>query len=79
MMMKIKTRKVLWLGCCAVMLIATILTFTPLVIPEGIYQPKLLGMPYTLWIGILMSIIMVLLVLLGTLVHPGRNEEIRKN
>lgn len=60
------------------MLLATILTFTPLVIPTGIYQPKLIGMPYTLWMGILMSIIMVLLVLFGTLVHPGRNGETKK-
>ncbi len=78
-MMQTKTRKNLWLMCCAAMLLATILTFTPLVIPSGVYQPKLWGMPYTLWMGILISIIMVFLVFLGTFVHPGRDEAARKS
>lgn len=55
------------------MVVTTILTFTPLVIPKGVHAPRWLGMPYTLWMGIIVSLWMGVLVFLGTLVHPGRD------
>jgi len=51
-----------------------ILIFTPLVIPVGKSDPFLLGMPYTLWMGILVSLILLGLTIIGSLVHPGRDE-----
>lgn len=38
----------------------SIITFTPLVIPYGVYEPQLLGMPRTLWVGILLTILLVI-------------------
>lgn len=64
-----------WRICIAFALLLTILTFTPLVIPVGIYRPTFLGMPYTLWMTILITILYVVLTYIGTRVHPGRNEE----
>lgn len=58
---------------CAVLL--TILTFTPLVIPSGVYQPELFGMPYTLWMTILITILYVVLTFIGTKVHPGKDTD----
>jgi len=53
-------------------------TFTPLVIPYGIYKPLLLGLPYSLWISILISIGLVVLTFIATRVHPGRKSEGKK-
>lgn len=64
----------LWKWCRIGMGILVILTFTPLVTPAGVYEPMLFNMPYTLWAGILLAILMVLVTYLGTRVHPGRNE-----
>jgi hypothetical protein len=52
-----------------------ILAFSPVFIPAGVIEPKLFGMPYTLWSGILICIVMVGITFVATLVHPGRREE----
>lgn len=58
---------------CALLL--TVITFTPLVIPYGVYQPELFGMPYTLWMTILITILYVVLTFIGTKVHPGKDTD----
>ncbi|MDF9795882.1 hypothetical protein OKW21_001145 [Catalinimonas alkaloidigena] len=58
---------------CAVLL--TIITFSPLVIPQGVIKPELFGMPYTLWISILVTILYVVLTFIGTRVHPGKDTD----
>ncbi len=64
-----------WYLCIATAILLTIVTFTPLVIPAGVYRPRLLGMPYTLWVTVLITCLYVLLTYIGTRVHPGRNED----
>lgn len=64
-----------WKLCVVAVIFLTAITFTPLVIPAGDYQPELFGMPYTLWVTILITILLVLLTFIGTLVHPGRNSD----
>lgn len=64
----------LWLLCRIMMGILVVLTFTPLIIPAKVYQPMLLDLPYTLWTGIILAILMVVLTYIGTRVHPGRND-----
>ncbi len=68
-------KETLWKICCGLVVIVAILTFTPIVTPAGQYKPTLMGMPYTLWVGILQAIILVSLTYLGTLVHPGRKND----
>lgn len=38
-----------------------VISFTPLVLPENEMNPFLLGLPYTLWVGIAVSVIFVFL------------------
>ena len=64
-----------WKLCVALVVILSALTFTPLVIPLGQFQPELFGMPYTLWVSILLTVLLVLLTYIGTRVHPGRNSD----
>lgn len=65
----------MWRICCALVIITSILTFTPLVTPSGIYKPMLFGMPYTMWMGLVESFVLLLLTYIGTRVHPGRQEK----
>lgn len=66
-----KNKKRIWQITCALVVLFTALAFSPLVIPKGKYQPELLGLPYTLWMGIAVTIILVGLTYIGTKVHPG--------
>ena len=64
-----------WKVCVVLVIILSALTFTPLVIPAGRFQPEFFGMPYTLWVSILLTVLLVLLTYIGTWVHPGRNSD----
>jgi hypothetical protein len=71
-------RLVLQVFCISAALFLVIITFTPLVSPHGVYRPKFLGLPYTLWVGILITIGLVALTFLSTRIHQlkekGNNE-----
>ena len=64
-----------WKICVAVAIFLSAITFTPLVIPVGKYQPELFGIPYTFWISFLNTVLLVLVTFIGTRVHPGRNAD----
>lgn len=61
--------RVLAIGLC-------VMVFTPLVIPAGVYHPKLLGIPYSLWTSFLITVALVVLTYLGTRVLQGDEEEV---
>jgi len=65
------TQKKLWLLCCILAIGIAIIGFTPFAIPENTFRPQFMGMPYPLWVSMLLSVLLVLLTFLGTLVHPG--------
>ena len=68
-------KKKYWRWCCIAVILLCILTFTPVIIPSGVYKPMLLGIPYTLWTGFLITVALVILTLIGTKVHPGMKDE----
>ena len=69
-------RKIInWRICIFVVILLTALGLSPLVIPAGIFKPSFLGMPYTLWMGSLVCICLVLMTYIGSRVHPGNNNE----
>ena len=58
-----------------IFLIVVILTFSPIVIPEYTVEPWFLGMPRTLWGGILISVVITLLTILLAFVVDEDTEE----
>jgi Na+/melibiose symporter-like transporter len=62
---------------CAILLV--ILTFTPLVTPIGRHEPALAGMPYTLWVGIVVTIGLVALTYAATLCYPFDQQPERED
>lgn len=71
-----KNDKLVWRICCTLAILLMVLAFSPLFIPTGVIAPKLMGMPYTLWSGIAVCIVMVLITYVATLAHPGRRDPI---
>jgi hypothetical protein len=72
-MNKRKTRY--WRICTALVVLLVIITYTPLIIPGGVYKPMVLGIPYSLWTSFLITAALVLITYIGSKVHPGKDEE----
>lgn len=64
-----------WKICVTLVVMLSLLTFTPLIMPTGMYQPELFGIPYTFWTSFLLTVLLVVLTFIGTRVHPGRNSD----
>ena len=68
-------KKTYWYLCVAAVVLLSVITFSPLVIPAVVFEPMLFGLPYTLWVTFLIMILFVVITYIGTRVHPGRNDE----
>ena len=64
-----KNSKRIWKIVRIAVIIISVLVFTPLVIPKGVYTPELFGLPYTLWVGIVVYISFISLIIIGVSVH----------
>ena len=53
--------KKIWSFYFSIFSLLVIVTFSPLVIPTGVHTPWVLGMPRTLWSGILLSFLFAIL------------------
>ena len=69
-----KRDKRYWRLCILLVLVLIVIAYTPLMIPHGIYKPMILGLPYTLWTSILITVALVVLTYIGSKVHPGKDE-----
>lgn len=73
--LKLTPNRKIWRICIAVVAVIVLITYTPAVIPSGTISPSFLGMPYSLWTGILLTILLVILTFIGSKVYPSQNEE----
>lgn len=64
-----RNKKRIWTIIRIAVIVISILVFTPLVIPKGVYAPELFGMPYTLWVGMVTYFSFLILILIGVSVH----------
>jgi len=64
-----KNTKRIWTIVRIAIFVISVLIFTPLVIPKGVYTPELFGMPYTLWVGIVIYFAFISLIIIGVSVH----------
>lgn len=67
-------RRTLWRLCYLGVVVLSVLTFTPLVLPLGTHTPEMFGVPYTLWTGILVAVALVGLTYVATQVYPPERE-----
>ena len=64
-----RNKKRIWTIIRIAIIVVSILVFTPLVIPKGVYTPELFGMPFTLWVGMVIYFTFLILILVGIAVH----------
>jgi uncharacterized membrane protein YkvI len=62
-------QKLYWRITAIVAVFLILITFTPVVLSPGKITPKLFSMPYTLWVSILITIILVVLTYISGRVH----------
>ena len=67
-------RDKIWIFTLILAILLLVLTFTPLVIPYHIYKPTISGVPYSLWMSFLVTVIMLLNIMLATRFHPGEKD-----
>ena len=72
--MKEKNRRY-WRILRTIAIVLCLLVFTPLVIPQGVHKPELLGIPYSLWTSFIITVVLVFITYLGTKVHKSNEEE----
>jgi uncharacterized membrane protein YqaE (UPF0057 family) len=70
-----KRRKTYWRICVILVITLTVLGYTPVIIPSGVYKPTLLGIPYSLWTSCLITVALVVLTYIGSKVHPGNDHK----
>lgn len=69
-----KKSKRIWTLCGVLVIVLLVLGYTPLMIPNGVYKPMIMGIPYSLWTSFLVTAVLVLLTYIGSKVHPGSDE-----
>ncbi len=69
-----KRNKKYWIICVILVVGLIILAYTPLMLPNGVYKPTILGIPYSLWTSFLITVALVVLTYIGSKVHPGSDE-----
>ena len=70
-----KRSKKYWTACSIAVIVIMVAGYTPIMIPNGVHRPMLLGIPYSLWTSFLATVVLVALTYLGSKLHPGRDEE----
>ncbi len=68
-------KSTVWKVCCCLVTLLAMLAFTPLVIPPGQVEPLLLGMPRTLWSGLLIAFAVVAITCIGAMVRSDEQSE----
>jgi uncharacterized membrane protein len=71
--MKTKRTRLLRILDVIAMLLA-IATFSPFVIPENESNPYLLGIPFTMWMSFLVSVLFVVLAYLVSIINKEENH-----
>jgi hypothetical protein len=74
-----KRNEIFWKICVILVVILVVLGYTPLMIPRDVYKPMLLGIPYSLWTSMLVTVALVVLTFIGAKVHPGSDKEETKS
>lgn len=65
-----ENRRRYWRATVGAVILVSALSFTPLVLNRDSAEPALFGLPHTLWAGMAVAFLLVLLTYLGARFHP---------
>lgn len=71
------TRRRAWNACIACAVVLFLFSFSPIVLSPENPAPALLGIPRTLWLGLLAYVGLVAVTYIGTRVHPDESDKPR--
>ncbi len=74
MKMKKHLEKIIWVAVRVLAVLTSLLAYTSLIIPQRTTEPALFGIPYTLWTGVGISLILVALIIIGSIFAPDIDE-----
>ncbi len=69
-----KKNSLIWSVCCGMAVFLTALAYSPLVLSPDQFEPVLFGMPRTFWAGIVIYLVFLVVIWLGTQVHPEKED-----
>ena len=69
-----KKFKTIWVTD-VVFILMTIASFTSILIPEGQVNPKLMGVPYTVWMGLVFCILYIVLAYIASILQKEGPDE----
>ncbi len=64
--MKKNRNKKRWYVIVAIVIVLVVVTFSPIILSPGRIEPKFLSLPFTLWSGMLLTIVVVILTYLAS-------------
>jgi len=64
-----------WRVLIGLLIFLFFIEYSPLVIPEGRSKPALFGVPFSLWLGIIFTTLVVLLTYIGSKIYMKVIEE----
>lgn len=74
-----KKHRIIWRLTIVLAVLTVGISFSPIIIPSGVYTPMLFGLPYSLWTTILLTLFLVFLTWVATKVHPeGREAKLKE-
>ena len=65
------SKRNIWTLIQAAAVVLTLIAFSPLVLNPQVHTPYILGMPYSLGLGVIISILFIVLVILGAIFAPN--------
>lgn len=72
--------KNIWRYIVVAVFLCAAIQFSPLVLEENKIEPYFLGMPFTLWLGIIMCLLVILLTAIGGYVFSKlKSEELKED
>ncbi|NIP31704.1 MAG: hypothetical protein GTO02_19645 [Candidatus Dadabacteria bacterium] len=67
------SKRTQWKIYSVIVIILSVIAFTPLVVPYGIADPFFLGLPRTLWLGMSISIGIYIILVIAMLTSDGED------
>jgi len=64
----------IWKICCAILLTAPFVIYSSLVIPKNVFEPELMGIPYTFLMGVSIVIFLWFVTFIAVQNHPFKED-----
>lgn len=68
----------IWTATIWAFFVTALITFSPLIIPKGVSEPFILGLPRTIWAGLMVSVIFLIITAIAAWASKPEQKETEK-